>query len=186
MIGDRTGCRTRRCLFRALLKAAMRTEPTTCPGLVRLSRAATLPTASSRTRALLQHASAGGLSQRHTISIARRRGSRRRSTSGGPRSRTCRGSTPRVLPDKTECPVAFVGMTAFTWEEQPARGRVLTRLRLARHSALDELRQRGVRAGEHSRSRRRRDSRPDRAPPSSAWSCVCIVTLPFARSDTTS
>ena len=42
-------------------------------------------------------------------------------------------------------------------------------------TALDELRQRGVRAGEHNRSRRRRESSGDRRGASSAWSCMRIV-----------
>jgi hypothetical protein len=53
-------------------------------------------------------------------------------------------------------------------------------------TATDELRQRGARASEHNRSRRRRESRRDRARPSTAWSCICIVTSAFARSDTAS
>ena len=36
-------------------------------------------------------------------------------------SRLYRTWRPRLKTDKTECPVAFAGMTAFTWEEQPAR-----------------------------------------------------------------
>ena len=33
----------------------------------------------------------------------------------------CRGARDRPSRTKTECPVAFAGITAFTWQEQPAR-----------------------------------------------------------------
>jgi hypothetical protein len=69
----------------------------------------------------------------------------------------------------------------------PTSSRPLARFRLARHSALDELRQRGVRAGRAQPLSVAKGEPPgSRARPSTAWSSICIVTSAFARLDTTS
>ena len=111
---------------------------------------------------------------------------------------SARGSDHRVRPDEMDetCSAHRRALDVSSVERQTYPGgecsppasptRRSAAIVADRVDASDQLGQRGVCADEHNRCRRRRESSRDRgAVTSSAWSCICILTSAFGRSERT-